>query len=107
QLSQGKSPIAKQTEVLRRTTTSRSWVETRERLDPLCKQGEPCLSATSACHSSAEARVLTLAVRGVPGTRPAPDSARVWRHYGRRERTLAKLRTSCWRSGSSQKAGQR
>ena len=38
----------------RRTTTSRSRVEPRERLDPLCKQGKPCPSATSACRSSAE-----------------------------------------------------
>ena len=38
----------------RRTTTSRSRVEPRERLDPLCKRGKPCPSATSACRSSAE-----------------------------------------------------
>ena len=38
----------------RRTTTSRSRVEPRERRDPLCKRGKPCPSATSACRSSAE-----------------------------------------------------
>jgi hypothetical protein len=42
----------------RRTTTSRSRVGPRERLDPLCKQGKPYPSATSACRSSAEALTL-------------------------------------------------
>jgi len=55
-----------------------------KRLDPLCKQGEPCPSATSACRSSAEALVLTLAVRGTRGTRWAPDLSCSWWHCGRR-----------------------
>src|SRR5215510_6990123 len=62
----------------RRTTTSRSRVEPRERLDPLCKRGKPCHSATSACRSSAEALVLTLTVRRALGTRSAPDSSCSW-----------------------------
>src|SRR5262245_59137188 len=78
----------------RRTTTSRSRVEPRERLAPLCKQGEPCPSATSACRPSAEALVLTLAVRGALGTRWAPDSSCSWWHCGRRWCTLAQLKTS-------------
>src|SRR5215470_10753003 len=79
----------------RRITTSRSRVEPRERLDPLCKQGEPCPSATSACRPSAEALVLTLAVRGALGTRWAPDSSCSSWHCGRRWCTLAQLKTSC------------
>ena len=39
--------------------------------------------ATSACRPSAEALVLTLAVRGALGTRWAPDSSCSWWHCGR------------------------
>ena len=78
----------------RRTTTSRSRVGPRERLDPLCKQGKPYPSATSACRSSAEALILTLAVRRAPGTRSTPDSSCSWWHCGRRWCTLAQLKTA-------------
>jgi hypothetical protein len=76
----------------RRTTTSRSRVGPRERLDPLCKQGKPYPSATSACRSSAEALILTLADRRALGTRSTPDSSCSWWHCGRRWCTLAQLK---------------